>query len=60
MLVWFALAMWQREYIWYIWGFLWYSSLANSVYPLVNELTAFVSVICHNKRIVFEKFRSSA
>jgi hypothetical protein len=22
MLIWFALALWQREYIWYIWGFL--------------------------------------
>ena len=22
MLIWFALASWQREYIWYIWGFL--------------------------------------
>lgn len=22
-LVWFALALWQREYIWYVWGLLW-------------------------------------
>ena len=29
-----------------------------SVYPLFNEFAAFVSVICHNKKIVFEKFRS--
>lgn len=31
-----------------------------SVYPLANEMVAFVSVICHNKKIVFEKFRTSS
>ena len=23
MLIWFSLSMWQREYIWYVWGLLW-------------------------------------
>jgi hypothetical protein len=30
----------------------------SSVYPICNELMGLVSVMCHNKKIIFEKYRA--
>jgi hypothetical protein len=34
------------------------NNVLGRVYPLVNEGMGLISVMCHNKKIVFEKYRS--